>query len=81
MFAAGTYFGVPWMMAVSGAYMTALWIPFTPEKIVTFTIAIFLLKWLFPNDRKTLAVMRELLRVAKGKWAETKSRLKGKRHE
>ena len=77
----GSVFDITWLTTVAGAYAAFLLIPFTPEKIVTFTIAIFILKWLFPNDKRTLAVMMDLLHKAKAKWVETKSRLKGKGHE
>lgn len=65
LFAVGTLFNIIWMIVVSTAYMTFLWFPFTPEKVVTFIIAIFLLKKLFPNDQKTLKVLREELKRAK----------------
>ena len=65
LFALGTFFGIHWMTVVAGAYLTFLWIPFTPEKIVTFAIAIALLRWLFPNDEKTLAVLRRWYEKAK----------------
>ena len=58
LMAVGTYFEIPWMMAVAGAYLAFLWLPISPEKIVTFAIAIALLRWLFPNDQKTLAVLK-----------------------
>ena len=58
MFGLGTYLGIEWMIAVGGAYMALLWLPFTPEKIITCAIAIALLRWLFPGDQKTLAVLR-----------------------
>ena len=57
MFGLGTYYGVEWMVAVSGAYLAFLWLPVSPEKIVTCAIAIALLRWLFPGDQKTLAVL------------------------
>lgn len=57
LFGVGTYLEIDWMMAVSGAYLTLLWLPFTPEKIITCAIAIALLRWLFPGDQKTLAVL------------------------
>jgi len=60
MMAAGTYFGIPWMITVSGAYLAFLWFPFSPEKLVTVTIAIWLLNRLFPNDTKTLAVLKNI---------------------
>ncbi len=65
LFGLGTVLGIPWMMAVGGAYMAALWFPFTPEKIVTFAIAIALLRWWFPKDEKTLAVLRRGMEKAK----------------
>ena len=58
LFAVGTYFGITWMTAVGGAYLAFLWLPISPEKIVTFTIALALLRWWFPNDQKTLAVVK-----------------------
>ncbi len=66
LFGLGTLLGSSWMMAVGGAYMAALWFPFTPEKIVTFAIAIALLRWLFPKDEKTLAILRSGYEKAKG---------------
>ena len=65
MFAFGTYFEVPWMIAVSGAYLAFLWLPISPEKIVTFAIALALLRWLFPKDEKTLAVLQNMYHKAK----------------
>lgn len=61
----GTYFGIAWMTAVAGAYLAFLWLPISPEKIATFVIAITLLRWLFPQDEKTLAVLRRWLASAK----------------
>lgn len=64
-FAVGTYFGIGWMAAVGGGYMAFLWFPFTPEKLITMVIAIALLRFLFPNDQKTLAILRKLHEKAK----------------
>ena len=60
MFGFGTYFQIGWMIAVSSAYLAFLWLPVSPEKIATVAIAIGLLRWLFPNDQKTLAVLTEM---------------------
>lgn len=80
MMAAGTYFGIPWMITVSGAYLAFLWFPFSPEKLVTVTIAIWLLNRLFPNDTKTLAVLKTIkqkvldeIQARKAKKAEKKA--------
>ncbi len=60
LFGVGTYYGIDWMVAVSGAYLAFLWLPISPEKIVTVLIAMWLLKLLFPNDQKTLGVLKEM---------------------
>ena len=65
MFAFGTYFNIGWMIAVSGAYLAFLWLPISPEKIATVAIAIALLRFLFPRDEKTLAVLRDMYHKAK----------------
>ena len=71
----GTWLNIPWMIGVSGAYLAFLWFPFSPEKLLTVAIAIFLLRWLFPDDQKTLAVlieMKEKVKAAVKKRKETK---------
>lgn len=60
LFFVGTSLEIPWMIAVASAYLAFLWVPFTPEKLVTLAIAIFLLKVLFPNDEKTLGILKDL---------------------
>lgn len=56
---------IEWLAAIAGGYLAALWIPFTPEKIITVIIAIFLLKLLFPNDKKTLEKLHNMKEKAK----------------
>jgi len=65
MFGIGSYLEIHWMVAVAGAYLAFLWLPISPEKIVTFGIAIALLRWFFPNDQRTLAVLKSLLDKAR----------------
>lgn len=55
----GTWLRTGWMLAAGTAWAGVLWLPFTPEKIVTLIIAMFLLRWLFPGDEKTLKLLRE----------------------
>lgn len=81
MFGLGTYYEVEWMVAVAGAYLAFLWLPISPEKLITCVIALALLRWLFPGDQKTLAVLREwyektktALRARKARKAEEKAR-------
>ena len=59
--ALGLALDIPWMMTVASAYMAFLWFPFTPEKILTLFIALFLLRLYFPNDKATLQVLRNML--------------------
>ncbi len=65
LFAIGTYLEINWMIALGGAYLAFLWLPVSPEKLVTFAIAIALLRRWFPDDQKTLAVLRRWHQKAK----------------
>ena len=60
MFLLGTYWQIGWMIAVSSAYLAFLWLPVSPEKIMTVLIAMALLRIFFPKDQKTLGVLKEL---------------------
>ena len=71
---AGTFFGIPWLTAIATGYLALLWIPFTPEKLITAAIAIALLRWLFPQDEKTLGQLRTIHQSAKTKWKAFKER-------
>ena len=80
----GTLWGIEWMTVVAGGYLTFLWIPMTPEKILTCLIAIFLLKKLFPKDEKTLLVLTNLYNDTKAMWRarrEKRRQKKTKRNE
>ncbi|MBQ7357494.1 MAG: hypothetical protein IJW65_02035 [Clostridia bacterium] len=68
LFFIGTALRINWMLGVSGAYLTFLWLPISPEKIVTVAIAIGLLRLLFPNDKKTLAILRGSYEKIKAKF-------------
>ena len=74
LFGIGTYYGIGWMIAVGGAYLTFLWLPISPEKIVTVIISIWLLRLLFPKDEKTLGTLRELREKYKIKKNKEKTR-------
>ena len=71
--AIGTLLDITWMTAVGAAYGFFLWGLPTPEKIITVAIAIFLLKRLFPNDTKTLAVLLDMQKKIKAKIADIKA--------
>lgn len=78
VFGLGTYFGSTWLLAIGGGYLTFLWLPISPEKIVTVAIAIALLRWWFPNDEKTLGVLLEMKEKIK---SAVKKRKKKKEEE
>ncbi len=70
----GTWLEIGWMVTVGAAYLAFLWLPVSPEKLVTFAIAIGLLRWLFPNDQKTLAIL-------KNSYAKLKAVIKEKKEK
>lgn len=61
----GIWTEITWMKTVASAYLAILWLPVTPEKIITVTLALLFLRKIFPNDEKTLGVLRELHEKAK----------------
>lgn len=70
---------ISWLAAIAGGYLTALWIPFTPEKIITVIIAIFLLKLFFPKDKKTLEKLHNMKEKAKSEIKKLKVKRKAKK--
>ncbi len=55
---AGVYFEINWLRNLATVYLGLLWLPGTPEKIVTVGIAIALLRLWFPSDTRTLALLK-----------------------
>lgn len=76
MLGLGTFLQSAWMVSISGFYLSLLWFPFTPEKLLSLAIAIWLMTRLFPNDKKTLAVLRKEMKKAKQAIQNRKSRKK-----
>lgn len=77
----GAFYEVRWMLAVGGAYLAFLWLPVTPEKLITIPIAIFFLRWLFPKDEKTLLLIRRIGSDAKKKVQDAKEKHKERMEE
>ena len=63
--AAGTFYDIEWMFYVGTTYLAFLWLPITPEKIITIPLAIAFLKMFFPKDQQTLAVLMQMYQKAK----------------
>jgi hypothetical protein len=74
MLGLGTWLGYEWMIGIAGAYIAFLWLPVSAEKVVTFAIAMVLLRWLFPNDQKTLGILKQA-------YADIKETLRSKKQE
>lgn len=75
----GAALDITWMYVIGFSYMTFLWFPFTPEKVVTLLITIFLLKRLFPGDQKTLAVILKEQAALRLAMASAKQKRRHKR--
>lgn len=54
MFSIGTLTHTTWMIAVGSAYLAFLWLPISPEKVVTVAISLFLVRRLFPKHNQML---------------------------
>ena len=63
----GRWLHISWMSWVGMAYASLLWLPFTPEKILTVGLSIFFLRLFFPKDERTLALLREEYELLKDK--------------
>lgn len=50
----GMLFKNGWMIGIASAYLTFLWLPISPEKVVTVAIACFLVRHLFPKHNEIL---------------------------
>ena len=62
----GYFWDIEWMMWFAGGYLALIWFPFSPEKIITVGIAIFLAHKLFPSHTGALVAEIKLL-ARKGK--------------
>ena len=79
MFIIGQWLQIPWMIAVSSGYLAFLWLPVSPEKLVTVSIAILLLRLLFPDDTKTLGILRNMNAKLKSKIKSRRTKKQAKR--
>lgn len=47
----GIWGNVTWAFSVGASYLALLWMPFTPEKLVTIPLAFLIQKLLFPGGK------------------------------
>ena len=74
----GSYYDIEWMFYVGTTYLAFLWLPITPEKIITIPMAIGFLKLIFPRDKYTLGVLVDMYQKAKDALKAQKRRKKGR---
>lgn len=58
----GTYFKIGWLTTIAGGYQAFLWMPWAPEKLITIPIAIWIHKFLFPKDFKSINQFNNMLK-------------------
>ena len=77
----GSYYDIGWMFYIGTTYLAFLWLPITPEKIITIPLAIAFLKVLFPKDQQTLAVLQQMYQKAKDALKGKKKKAKEENNE
>lgn len=77
----GSYYDIGWMFYTGTTYLAFLWLPITPEKIITIPLAIAFLKVLFPKDQQTLAVLQQMYQKAKDALKGKKKKAKEENNE
>ena len=69
--------GLPeWLIYTSMSYIAFLYLPFTPEKLVTIPLAIFIHWLLFRNDIKTRKQLDDMYAQAKSDWQKVKFKVR-----
>ncbi|MCK9576046.1 MAG: hypothetical protein M0R51_08980 [Clostridia bacterium] len=64
-----------WVVWIAISYVAFLYMPWTPEKLITIPMAIFIQTQLFKNDKKTKAQLQEMYSQAKSDWRYTKIKI------
>lgn len=72
----GAILKIDWMRNIGAGYMTLLWMPWTPEKLITIPIAIWLLKKIFPKNYELIAELENELSELKKKIPSVRRRKK-----
>lgn len=71
----GLVFDINWIFNVGAGWQAFLWMPFTPEKLVTIPMAMWFNFKLF-KDEKTTGLLNDMLGQAKADWQKAKAALK-----
>ena len=73
------YYPDNWFTITSVSWMAFLWAPFTPEKLVTVPMAIWIHTKIFKKDPKTRAMLDKMYAEAKSDWMKIKNKIFKKR--
>lgn len=65
-----------WLVWFARSYIAFLYIPTTPEKLITIPLAIFIQLLLFRNDVKTRKQLDEMYSQAKSDWHKVKFKVR-----
>ena len=68
--------GSNWFTIAASTWLTILWMPWTPEKLVTIPMAIWIHHLLFKNDEKTKIKMQKMYDEAKKDFNTIKNKFK-----
>lgn len=65
-----------WLVWFSRSYIAFLYLPITPEKLITIPMAIFFQTQLFKSDTKTKKQLDEMYSQAKSDWHKVKFKVR-----
>ena len=68
--------GSNWFTIAASTWLAILWMPWTPEKLVTIPMAIWIHHLLFKNDKKTKIKMQKMYEEAKKDFNTIKNKFK-----
>lgn len=76
----GQIFKLKILRNISLAYMSFLYLPFTPEKLITIPIAMALQRSLFKNDPKVKELLINMQAQAKNDWEAIKNKFRRRKN-
>lgn len=68
----GIWFDINWLAGVAGSYVAFLYLPFTPEKLITIPLAILICKIIFPKQKRIREELTQLYNEEKNKLKRRK---------
>lgn len=73
-----TIIGPNWFTIAATTWLGILWLPWTPEKLVTIPIAMWIHTRLFKNDKKTRIDLQIMYTQAQRDWENIKNKFRRK---